>query len=92
MVRLYTALPRYNRDGRETNKHTFSLCCVKDVTIFPSERSHNPTVKSADALAKTFLEIKPSECTIFADCAFTRQSHEENMSVKCISPFNPTFI
>ena len=37
---------------------TLSLCCVKDVTIVPCDKSHNPTVPSADALAKTFLQLR----------------------------------
>jgi hypothetical protein len=34
---------------------TLSLCCVMDVTGFPSDKSHSLTVQSADALPRTFL-------------------------------------
>ena len=36
---------------------TLSVCCRRNMDSFPSVRSHNPTVLSADALANTCLQV-----------------------------------
>lgn len=46
----------YDLLGMTENCLTLSECCLSDVTTLPSDRSHSPTLLSADALANTVLQ------------------------------------